>query len=153
MLSPCFPWLINSPDAAPKHARPRVLRVPIISQRPNSRSGIKRFSRQHSSRRKLVREICRGSAPLEDERWSATQAYKYLVRDQLISRQVAIDALHVHFQDCVKNEDVDMLAPLACALGDLAAELALPVISVGSSRSVDVLRAQCDPLPQLLLEF
>lgn len=61
-------------------------------------------------------------------RWSATQAYKYLVRDELISRRVAVDALHVHFHDCVKNEDYDMLAPLALALGDLAAESALETI-------------------------
>ena len=68
-------------------------------------------------------------------RWSATQAYKYLVRDELISRQVAIDALHVHFQDCVKNEDYDLLAPLACALGDLAAEPALETIRSAYDRN------------------
>ena len=61
-------------------------------------------------------------------RWSAAKAYKYLVRDELISRSVAIDALHRHFQESVENEDHDMLAPLACELGDLAAETTLETI-------------------------
>lgn len=61
-------------------------------------------------------------------RWSAAKAYKYLVRDELISRRGAVDALHRHFQDCVENEDHDMLAPLACELGDLAAETSLETI-------------------------
>jgi hypothetical protein len=61
-------------------------------------------------------------------RWSAAKAYKYLVRDELISRQVAVDALHRHFQDCVENEDYNMLAPRACELGDLAAETSLETI-------------------------
>ena len=61
-------------------------------------------------------------------RWSAAKAYKYLVRDELISRPVAVDALHQHFRQCVENEYHDMLAPLACELGDLAAEAALETI-------------------------
>jgi hypothetical protein len=71
-------------------------------------------------------------------RWSAAEAYKYLVRDGLISRQVAVDALHRHFQDCVENEDHDMLAALACQLGDLAAETSLNTIrSAFQHRLVD----------------
>ncbi len=75
-----------------------------------------------------IGEIVRDPALDLYVRWSATNAYKYLVRDELISRRVAVDALHVHFQDCVKNEDYDILAPLALALGDLAAEPALETI-------------------------
>ena len=69
-------------------------------------------------------------------RWSAAKAYKYLVRDELISRQVAVDALHRHFQECVENEDHDMLAPLACELGDLAAETALETIRSAYQRKL-----------------
>ena len=69
-------------------------------------------------------------------RWSAAKAYKYLVRDELISRQVAVDALHRHFQDCVENEDHDMLAPLACELGDLAAETSLETIRSAYQRKL-----------------
>jgi len=69
-------------------------------------------------------------------RWSAAKTYKYLVRDELISRQVAVDALHRHFQDCVANEDHDMLAPLACELGDLAAETSLQTIRSAYQRKL-----------------
>ncbi len=61
-------------------------------------------------------------------RWAASQVYKYFARDNLISRQVAVEALHRHFQDCVENKDDEMLAPLACELGDLAADTALETI-------------------------
>jgi hypothetical protein len=69
-------------------------------------------------------------------RWSAAKAYKYLVRDELISRRVAIDALHRHFQECLENEDQDMLAPLACELGDLAAETAVETIRSAYQRKL-----------------
>jgi hypothetical protein len=69
-------------------------------------------------------------------RWSAAKAYKYLVRDELISRQVAVDALDRHFQECVENEDHDMLAPLACELGDLAAETAVETIRSAYQRKL-----------------
>lgn len=62
-------------------------------------------------------------------RWSSATTYKYLVRDGLISRQNAIEALHRHFQETVKKaEDHKLLAPLACELGDLAGEAALETI-------------------------
>ncbi len=69
-------------------------------------------------------------------RWSAVQTYKYLVRDELISRQVAVDVLHRHFQECAENEDYDMLAPLACELGDLAAETAAESIRSAFQRNL-----------------
>jgi hypothetical protein len=69
-------------------------------------------------------------------RWSAAQAYKYLVRDKLISRQDAVNALHRHFQDCAESEDYDLLAPLACELGDLAAESALETIRSAYERDL-----------------
>jgi len=69
-------------------------------------------------------------------RWSAAKAYKYLVRDGLISRQIAVDALHRHFQECVEDEDQDMLAPLACELGDLAAETAVETIRSAYQRQL-----------------
>lgn len=69
-------------------------------------------------------------------RWSAAKAYKYLVRNELISRQAAIDALHRHFEDCVENQDLEMLAPLACQLGDLAAEGSLETIRSAYQRGL-----------------
>ena len=71
-------------------------------------------------------------------RWSAAKAYKHLVRDEMISRRIAVDALHRHFEGCVENKDLDMLAPLACELGDLAAEGSLETIrSAYQRRLVD----------------
>jgi hypothetical protein len=75
-----------------------------------------------------IDEIVRDPAIDMYVRWSAVNAYRHLVRDELISRQIAIDSLHVHFQNCEKSEDYDLLAPLALTLGDLAAESALETI-------------------------
>jgi hypothetical protein len=69
-------------------------------------------------------------------RWSAARAYKHLVRDERISRQAAVDALHRHFQECEKNEDHEMLASLACELGDLAGETALETIRSAYQRNL-----------------
>ena len=61
-------------------------------------------------------------------RWSVAQTYTFLVRDELISRDAAISALHGLFQHCMATGDYCLLAPLAWILGDLAAEPALETI-------------------------
>jgi len=80
-----------------------------------------------------IGEVIRDSNVNMYVRWSAANAYKYLFRDELISRQVAVDALHQHFQDCIEADHV-MLAPLACELGDLAAESSLEIIRTAFQR-------------------
>lgn len=67
-------------------------------------------------------------------RWSTAATYKQLVRDGNISRSEAIDALHRHFQNSVESGDEDLLAPLACELGDLAAEVALETLRSAYAR-------------------
>ena len=69
-------------------------------------------------------------------RWSTAGTYKHLVRDKAISRQVAIDVLQKHFEHSVESEDYDLLAPLICELGDLAAETALETIRSAYQRNL-----------------
>lgn len=67
-------------------------------------------------------------------RWSALRTYMYLVRDESISREFAIDALERHFRCYVENGNHDMLAPIACELGNLAAESSLGSIRAAYQR-------------------
>lgn len=61
-------------------------------------------------------------------RWVATNAHAILVRDKVITRERAIEALLENFELCRGNRDYEMLAPLACALSGLAAQSALETI-------------------------
>lgn len=69
-------------------------------------------------------------------RWSAAKTYLYLVRDELISRELAIGALQEDFDYCLEKEDFKMLAPIVCELGDLAAESSLEDIRSAYQRNL-----------------
>ena len=69
-------------------------------------------------------------------RWSATKTYIYLVRDELISRERAIDALQDDFNYCLEKDDFKLLAPIICELGDLAAESSLETIRSAYQRNL-----------------
>ena len=69
-------------------------------------------------------------------RWSTAKTYIYLVRDELISRERAIDALQEDFDYCLEKEDFKMLAPIACELSDLAAESSLETIRSAYQRNL-----------------
>lgn len=69
-------------------------------------------------------------------RWSAAKTYIYLVRDELISREFAIESLQRDFDYCLEKEDFDMLAPIISELGDLAAESSLESIRSAYQRKL-----------------
>ncbi|MCA9217126.1 MAG: DUF1186 domain-containing protein, partial [Planctomycetales bacterium] len=70
------------------------------------------------------------------QRWSVMHTYINLVRDKTIDRQQAINSLLHQLQVCIRDDDHDLITPLVCELGDLAAEDALETIRVAFERGL-----------------
>ena len=69
-------------------------------------------------------------------RWAASNAYKLLVRDGVISRDVAVAKLHGHLKSYIANEERDLIAPIICELSDLAAEETWKTIKAAYDRDL-----------------
>ena len=61
-------------------------------------------------------------------RWSVAHTYAYLIRDGVVERQQAIDAILDLFDSYVAERNDEMVTALACELGYLAATSALEAI-------------------------
>ena len=61
-------------------------------------------------------------------RWAALNAYVYLVRDGVMTRDVAVAKLDSHLVQCMDRRDHEFIEPLICTLNDFVAEEALGTI-------------------------
>ena len=61
-------------------------------------------------------------------RWAAATAYKLMVRDGTITRDVAVAKLEAQLKWCIAEKDCDLPAGIVCELSDLAAEESLETI-------------------------
>ena len=69
-------------------------------------------------------------------RWEGAQAYVYLVRDGLLSRDEAVERLQQHLHRAVEQEDTEIAGPLVSVLCSFAPQEALEVITEAYNRAL-----------------
>ena len=69
-------------------------------------------------------------------RWEGAQAYVYVVRDGLLSRDEAVERLQQHLHRAVEQEDTEITGPLVSVLCSFAPQEALELITEAYNREL-----------------